>query len=147
MAKLVDEQVSQSENELGVLDIPITSTPEMFATLGLDTSSAGPNLRVEFSYTLQYSFVRSASVLISVYRGEGADAVLVFQTEQSIPAPSTKGNHTVYRAPISSNGVDYLPPNTDFIIYQAFVSSPEHSKHAKLTRIGPESFTARAYSD
>ncbi|NMM53623.1 hypothetical protein [Paenibacillus aquistagni] len=147
MAILVDEQVSQGESELGVLDIPITSTPELFGTLGLDTSSAGPNLRIEFNYTLQYSFVRTASVLISVYRGEGIDAVLVYQTEQTIPAPSSKGNHTVYRVPITATGVDYLPPNTDFIVYQAFVSTPEHCKHAKLKRIGPESFAARAYSD
>ncbi|WP_028545859.1 hypothetical protein [Paenibacillus taiwanensis] len=144
MARLVDEQVSLNSSVLGELDIPITKTPELFGTLGLDTSNTGPTLRVEFDYTLEFSYVKTSSFLISIYRGVGDDAVLVFQTQHSGVAGDD--HKCAIRNVASASGVDYLPPNPGFLIYQAFVSTT-NTRSSKLKRIGPESFAARAYSD
>jgi hypothetical protein len=145
MARLIDEQVSQNASTAGSISIPLSSTPALYGTLGLNTSTVGPTLRVEFTTTVGISSIAQAlaPITIEVYRGTGPGRVLVYSATEAVEAAGTLG--LVNTKVFTFTGIDYLPSNPGFLIYQAFVSGSGVT--IGLSRTGPESFNAQAYSD
>ncbi|MFE4143744.1 hypothetical protein ACFX4I_18185 [Peribacillus sp. YIM B13472] len=148
MGRFLDARISQNISKSGQIAIPLSSTPARFGTLGLVTSGAGPNLRVQFTATVAISSLAAVlvPVLIEIYRGQGPGRVLVYSATETAPAAGAL--LVASRHIITVTGADYLPPNppTGLLAYEAFVSIPGGVPVAP-TRTGPESFNAAAYSD
>lgn len=146
MAKFLDAQTSQRASYAGSISIPVTTTPELFGTLGLNTAGAGPNIRVEFAFTATITSLLSVltPINIDVYRGTGPNRALVYS---AAPTLAVAGLGVASATVVSLTGADFNPPSpNNFLIYQAFISLP--AGVALLpTRTGPESFFAAAYSD
>lgn len=146
MTKFLDAQISQNARTSGAIADPLGPTPELFGTLGLNTAGAGPNLRIQFAATVAISSLATAAVpiRISIFRGVGPGRVLVYSAVEQPIAAGAVG--ALSRRVITVTGADYRPPNSGFLIYQAFVST-EGPVEIAPTRTGPESFNAAAYSD
>lgn len=143
MAILLDEQVSQNASTSGAIAIPVSATPELFGTLGLNVSGSRGNLRVHFTATVTVSALVTvlAPITIDIFRVVGGVSTLIFSVTENLPV----GTLILTQSVVTANGVDYLPPNDGFLVYQAFVSTP--GLEIIPTRVGPESFNAEAYSD
>ncbi|MFJ8070899.1 hypothetical protein ACIQZD_18385 [Peribacillus sp. NPDC096447] len=146
MGKFLDAQISQNISLSGGIAIPVSSTPALFGTLGLNTSGAGPNLRVQFTATVALSSLAAVivPVTIQIYRGVGPGRVLVYSAIETAPAAGAL--LVASRNIITVNGADYRPPNPGSLVYQAFISIPGGIPIAP-TRTGPESFNVAAFSD
>ncbi|MDF2936159.1 MAG: hypothetical protein K0Q90_1532 [Paenibacillaceae bacterium] len=144
MAILLDQQVSQNASTANSIAIPVSATPALFGTLGLNVAGAGTNLRVHFTATVTVSGLIAVltPVTITVFRVIGGVPTLVFSVTESLPV----GTLILTTNVVTANGVDYNPPNPGFLIYQAFVST-SGLLEVFPTRVGPESFNAEAYSD
>lgn len=144
MAILLDQQVSQNASTAGAIAVPLSDTPALFGTLGLNVAGAGANLRVHFTATVTVSGLISVltPVTITIFRVVGGVPTLVFSVTESLPV----GTLILTTSVVTANGVDYNPPNDGFLVYQAFVSTPGLLE-VFPTRVGPESFNAEAYSD
>jgi hypothetical protein len=144
MAILLDQQVSQNASTANAIAIPLSATPELFGTLGLNVSGAGANLRVHFTATVTVSALVTVltPVTITIFRLVGGIPTLIFSVTENLPVGTLILSQTV----VTANGVDYNPPNDGFLVYQAFVSAPGLLEIFP-TRVGPESFNAEAYSD
>lgn len=144
MAIFLDQQVSQNASTAGAIAVPVSTTPELFGTLGLNTSGAGPNLRVHFTATVTVSGLITVltPVTITIFRVINGVSTLVFSVTESLPV----GTLILTTSVVTANGVDFNPPNPGFIVYQAFVSTPGLLALFPA-RVGPESFNAEAYSD
>ncbi|MCK2003974.1 hypothetical protein MZM54_21550 [[Brevibacterium] frigoritolerans] len=146
MGTFLDAQTSQNASFRNSIAVPVTTTPALFGTLGLDTTGAGPNIRVEFTFTATLSSLAAllTPVNIEVYRGTGVDRVLVYSAQQTLPVA---GIGLASETVITLAGADFNPPSpNNFLIYQSFISIPGGIIIAP-TRTGPESFYAAAYSD
>ena len=77
MPTYLDDQVSQNSGSFGSPLTPVDGAPLLFGTLGLITSGAGPNLRVQFEATVTISAIVSvaSSVIIQIVRGLGGPGV------------------------------------------------------------------------
>ncbi|MET3847417.1 hypothetical protein [Paenibacillus sp. OAE614] len=149
---LVDTQVSQNASTAGaiavpvgpVLDILAPPTSALFGTLGLNTSTAGTDLRVVFNYTVTISALIEilTPITITVNRVIGGVATTIYSVTETLPLVAGVLTTTV----LSGVGIDYHPPNPGFIVYQAIVSVPSVVS-VFPTRTGPESFNAEAYSN
>jgi hypothetical protein len=144
MAILLDQQVSQNASTAGAISVPVSTTPALFGTLGLNTSGAGANLRVHFTATVTVSGLVTVltPITITIFRVVGGTPTLVFSVTENLPVGTLILTTTV----VTANGVDFTPPNPGFLIYQAYVSTPGLLALFP-TRVGPESFNAEAYSD
>jgi hypothetical protein len=143
LAIFLDEQVSQNSGSFGApgtLLLPFTT--ELFGTLGLITSGAGPNLRVQFEATVTVSsiFAAFSEVTVTIVRGLLGPGIgpIVYTAVRILPNLGTLSTEVVTIA-----GSDFLPPNPGFLHYQAFVSTTSLG----AVRVGPESFHAIAVSD
>lgn len=146
MGKFLDSQSSQNASYDGSISIPITATPALFGTLGLNVADAGPNLRVQFAFTATASAIVTVatSINIDIYRGVGAGRVLVYSATAVLPV---LGLGVLSSETITLTGSDFNPPApNNFLIYQAFISVPAGTLILP-TRTGPENFYAAAYSD
>lgn len=146
MTKLLDARTSQNASYINSISIPVTSTPQLFGTLGLDTTGAGPNIRVEFALTASFTSVATllSAVDITVYRGTGPNRVLVYSARETMPV-SVLG--VAATRTITVSGADFNPPSpNNFLVYQAFINVSSGIAVAP-TRTGPESFYAVAFSD
>jgi len=148
MVKLLDARTSQNISFSGGLSTPISTTPALFAELGLITAGAGPNLRIQFTASVALSSLASAAVpvRVDIYRGRESDPnrVLVYSAIETTNVAGVLG--VASRKIFTLTGSDYTPPNPGLLIYQAFISLPGGVPVAP-TRTGPESFNAAAYSD
>ncbi|GGF89741.1 hypothetical protein [Paenibacillus aceti] len=142
---LLDSQVSMNSSTTDSIAVPLTTTPALFATLGLDATDAGSNLEVQFTVTATVSILVSllvTPVVITVVRVVSGVPTVIYSATHDLPIASALTN-TV----ITFNGVDYLPP-ADFLVYEAFISVPPDLGIVVFpTRVGPESMIAAAYSD
>jgi hypothetical protein len=141
----IDAEISQNSSFSGATSIPITATPTLYATLGLDLSTAGPNRRVQFTTTVGVSSIASVAVpvTIDVYRVVGSNLIKVYSATETSEAAGTVG--VISRKIFTLTGADFDPP-AQFLLYQAFISIPRGVAVAP-TRSGPESFNAQAFSD
>lgn len=148
MSKFLDARTSQNISYSGGLSIPLSSTPALFAELGLNTAGAGPNLRIQFTASVAISSLANVAVpvRVDIYRGRLADPdrVLVYTAIETTGVAGVLG--VASREIFTVTGSDYTPPNPGLLIYQAFISIPGGAPIAP-TRTGPESFNAAAYSD
>ncbi len=141
MEKLLDEARSQDAAYANSIAIPASTTPTLFGTLGVNMSGAVGKNRVEFQATVTLSgFITTVTpVIITIVRGIGGP--VVHSVQENMPNSTIPTEFVM-----STKGVDYQPPQTGLIIYQAFVSVPP-GLAVIPTRVGPESFSAQAYSD
>ncbi|MFJ5760220.1 hypothetical protein ACIQAA_14040 [Neobacillus sp. NPDC093182] len=146
MTRLLDAQISQNISHSGAISIPLSATPTLFATLGLNTAGAGVNLRIQFTGTVGISSLAQVAVpvTVEVYRGTGPTRVLIYSATETSDVAGTVG--VAARNILTFTGADFNPPNPGFLIYQAFVRIPGGVPVAP-TRTGPESFNAQAYSE
>jgi hypothetical protein len=144
MAILLDQQVSQNASTANAISIPVSTTPALFGTLGLNVSGAGANLRVHFTATVTIAGLVTVltPITVTIFRVVDGISTLIFSVTENLPV----GTLILSQSVVTANGVDYLPPNDGFIVYQAFVSTPGLLA-VFPTRVGPESFNAEAYSD
>ncbi len=141
---LVDSQVSQNVSTAGGVSIPASTTPALFGTLGLNTSTAGANLSVHFTATVTLSAIIAVLVPVTITINRVVEGVstTVYTATKSLPV----GTLLLTTDVITVSGIDLLTTNPGFVIYQAFVSIPE-GLAVIPTRVGPESFEAVAFSD
>lgn len=144
MPKLLDFKISQNSGSVGSPLTLVNGAPLLFGTLELDTSGAGPNLRIQFEATVSVSAIVSvaSSIVVQIVRGLGGPGVgtTVYTAVHSFPLLIDILDTEV----VTVTGADFLPPNPGFLTYQAFVSV---SGIDLATRTGPESFNALAISD
>lgn len=139
-SRLIDSQVSMNSSETGSISVPLTSTPTLFATLGLNATTAGPNLEVQFTVTSMVNFLTTITeVTITVQRVAAGVPTTIYSATTDLEIVSAPSLRTL----LTFNGVDFHPP-AGFLIYQALISSP--TSEAPI-RVGPESMIAAAYSD
>ncbi|MES1039921.1 hypothetical protein [Peribacillus simplex] len=146
MGKFLDAQTSQNASYRDSISVPVTATPALFGTLGLNTTGAGPNLRVEFTFTATLSSLAAilTPVNIEIYRGTGVGRVLVYSAQLTLPVA---GLGVASETIITLAGADFNPPSpNNFLVYQSFISIPGGIVVAP-TRTGPESFYAAAFSN
>ncbi|MCK1982852.1 MULTISPECIES: hypothetical protein [Peribacillus] len=146
MGKFLDAQTSQNASYRDSISVPVTATPALFGTLGLNTTGAGPNLRVEFTFTATLSSLAAilTPVNIEIYRGTGVGRVLVYSAQLTLPVA---GLGVASETLITLAGADFNPPSpNNFLVYQSFISIPGGIVVAP-TRTGPESFYAAAFSN
>ncbi|MEC0372451.1 hypothetical protein [Paenibacillus chibensis] len=141
---LVDSQISQNVSTAGAVAIPATTTPALFGTLGLNTSTAGPNLSVHFTATVTLSAVVAVLVPVTITINRVVDGVstTIYSATESLPV----GTLLLTTDVLTITGIDLLTTNPGFVVYQAFVSIPA-GLAVIPTRVGPESFEAVAFSD
>lgn len=118
----------------------VTTTPNVFATLGLNTVNAGPDLEIQFSASISilidYVPEANITVTVTINRISSLGTVPVYMVTQGFL------NRMSF---ITVAGADYQPPNPDgFLIYQAVVSAANFD--ANPISVGPESLIAAAYS-
>ncbi|MFF2498140.1 hypothetical protein [Peribacillus sp. NPDC058075] len=146
MGIFLDAQTSQNASYRDSISVPVTATPALFGTLGLNTTGAGPNLRVEFTFTATLSSLAAllTPVNIEIYRGTGVGRVLVYSAQLTLPVA---GLGVASETLITLAGADFNPPSpNNFLVYQSFISIPGGIVVAP-TRTGPESFYAAAFSN
>ncbi|CAH0131906.1 MULTISPECIES: hypothetical protein [Bacillaceae] len=146
MGKFLDAQTSQNASYRDSISIPVTTTPALFGSLGLNTTGAGPNIRVEFTFTATLSSLAAilTPVNIEIYRGTGVGRVLVYSAQLTLPVA---GLGVASETIITLAGADFNPPSpNNFLVYQSFISIPGGIVIAP-TRTGPESFFAAAFSN
>jgi len=147
MVKLLDANISQNISYSGGISIPLTTTPQLFGSLGLSTEGAGANIRTQFTATVALSSLATVAVpiTISIYRGVGPQRVLIYSATETAVAAGVL--QVASRSIITVTGADYRPPSPEsFLVYQAFISIPSGVALAPI-RTGPESFNAAVYSD
>ncbi|MBE9917334.1 hypothetical protein G8C92_25280 [Paenibacillus donghaensis] len=142
--RLIDSQISQNVSTTGAVIIPVSSTPALFGTLGLNTAAAGPNLSVHFTATVTVSAVVNILVPVTLTVSRVVDGVstLIYSATETLPV----GTLLLTTDVLTVTGIDLLTTNPGFVVYQAFVSIPEGIAVIP-NRVGPESFEAVAYSD
>lgn len=103
-------------------------------------------MRVQFTATAAISSLVTVAVpiTIEIYRGIGANRVLVYSAIETSPVLGGLG--VASRRILTVTGADYRPPTTGSLIYQAFISIPGGIGIVP-SRTGPESFNAAIYSD
>jgi hypothetical protein len=146
LGKFLDAQTSQNASYRDSISIPVTTTPTLFGSLGLNTTGAGPNIRVEFTFTATLSSLTAilTPVNIEIYRGTGVGRVLVYSAQLTLPVA---GLGVASETIITLAGADFNPPSpNNFLVYQSFISIPGGIVIAP-TRTGPESFFAAAFSN
>lgn len=144
MAKrFLDSKISTNASTTGAISVPLTSTPTLFATLGLNAINAGPNLEVQFTVTSEVNLLTTSTITITVQRVVAGVPTTIYSSTVDLQIVSTTTSNS--RNLITFNGVDNNPPAT-FLVYQALISSPELPGLAPI-RVGPESMIAAAYSD
>ena len=136
-SRLIDSQVSMNASETGSISTALTSTPTLFATLGLNMTTAGPNLEVQYTVTSMVNLIVTSRVTITVQRVVADVPTTIYSATTDLEIAS--------RILVTFNGADFHPP-ADFVIYQAFISATAPAGLVP-TRIGPESMIAAAYSD
>ncbi|MET3548801.1 hypothetical protein ABID47_005433 [Paenibacillus favisporus] len=142
--RLIDSQISQNVSTAGAVAIPASTTPALFGTLGLNTSTAGANLSVHFTATVTLSAVVAVlvPVTVTIFRVVGGVSTLIYSATETLPV----GTLLLTTDVLTVTGIDLLTTNPGFVIYQAFVSIPA-GLAVIPNRTGPESFEAVAYSD
>jgi hypothetical protein len=146
LGKFLDAQTSQNASYRDSISIPVTTTPALFGSLGLNTTGAGPNIRVEFTFTATLSSLAAilTPVNIEIYRGTGVGRVLVYSAQLTL---AVAGLGVASETIITLAGADFNPPSpNNFLVYQSFISIPGGIVIAP-TRTGPESFFAAAFSN
>lgn len=141
--RLLDTQISMNSSTTGSIAVPVTSTPTLFATLGLNATTAGPNLEVQFTVTAALAVAVAAvitPVTITVQRVVAGVPTTIYSATHDLPIVTVLSN-TI----ITVDGADFHPP-AGFLVYQALISSPG-GLLIFPTRVGPESMIAAAYSD
>lgn len=141
--RLLDSQISMNSSTTGSIAVPVTSTPTLFATLGLNATTAGPNLEVQFTVTADVSITDSeviTPVTITVQRVVAGVPTTIYSATEDLPV-TEKTTRTV----ITFDGADFHPP-AGFLVYQALISSPSGLTVFPI-RVGPECMIAAAYSD
>lgn len=140
--RFLDSQVSMNSSATGSISIPVTTTPTLFATLGLNAFAAGPELEVQFTVTSSLTNLTATStpVTIIVQRVvNGVTTIIYSATFDNLQVTTAPNNHTV----VTFSGTDFLPP-AGFLIYQALISTTVNNQ---IIRIGPESMIAATYSN
>jgi hypothetical protein len=147
MGKFLDAQQSTNANFAGSISIPTSTTPALFGTLGLMTSGAGANLRVNFTATVTLAATVTAftPITITIIRGFDINTgVPVYTATEAVPVG---GLLVASEIVFTITGTDYRPPNPgSSLVYQAYITLGAGVAVAP-TRVGPESFFAAAYSD
>lgn len=140
MTTLLDARTSQNASFANSIAIPILviNTPQLFGQVGLSTPGAGSNVRVVFTGCIGVQLpLALAGITVTVVRGTLPTDPLVYSATNfyslSLLAPQL----------ITFTAADFNPTLTGFTVYTAFVSS----NLLGTIRIGPESFSATAYSD
>lgn len=140
--RFLDSQVSMNSSATGAISIPVTTTPTLFATLGLNASAAGPELEIQYTVTSTLTNLVATSIPVTfiVQRVfNGVTTTIYSATHDNFEIVASPNNHTV----VTFNGTDFLPP-AGFLIYQVLISTTVDDA---IIRIGPESMIAAAYSN
>lgn len=144
MATLLDARTSQNASYANAIAIPILviNTPQLFGQVGLvmkDYTSG--DVRVTFTGTVAVQLpLALVGVTITVVRGTQPTDTLVYSSI------STYNINVLAPQLITFSGADRVttaPAVTSQLTYTAFVSS----NLLGTIRVGPESFSATAYSE
>lgn len=142
MVKLLDARTSQNASYANSLSIPVTTPPQLFAQLTLNTIGATQNLRTQINGTVSVQLPLlpvATSVTVTIVRGTTPSDLIIYSVSQflsvSIIGPQV----------ISFTASDFNVPITanNRVVYTAFISA----SLAGTTRVGPESFNATIYSN
>jgi len=143
MSNLLDARTSQNASYANSISIPVTTTPQLFAQLTLDTTGATRNLRTQITGTaaIQLPLIPVlSSVIVTIVRGTTPSDIIIYSVrdvlDTSIVGPQV----------ISFTASDFNVPITanNRVVYTAFIST---DAAAGVTRVGPESFNATIYSE
>ncbi|MCA1025899.1 hypothetical protein LCM23_07320 [Cytobacillus kochii] len=146
MGTFLDSQSSQNSTANGQISIPVTATPALFGTLGLNLAGAGANPRVTFSISAAFTSLATVltPIVVNVYRVVNGTPTLIYSATQTL---AVAGLGVASTTVLSFNGADYNPiATTTFPIYRATINVGG-GVVLFPTRTGPETFYAAAYSD
>ena len=142
MAKLLDARTSQNASTANSIAIPILliNTPQLFGQVGLITEEAGANPRIMLNGQITVQLpLALVGITITVVRGTLPSDPVVYV------ASNTYDLTVLAPQLLNFAGADYNPPlgGAGQTTYTAFVAT----NLLGTIRVGPESFTAVAYSD
>lgn len=140
MSIFLDARTSQNASYANSIAVPILAinTPQLFGQIGLVTSGAGTNPRVQLSGTISLQLpLALVGITITIVRGTATTDPLVYS------ATSTFDLSLLAPQVIAFNAADFNPPLAPQLTYTAFVSS----NLLGTIRVGPESFSGALYSD
>ncbi|MGV3464437.1 MAG: hypothetical protein ACO1OT_03990 [Heyndrickxia sp.] len=142
MAQLIDARTSQNASYANSISIPVSTTPQLFAQLTLNTTGAGQNMRTQISGTaaVQLPLVPVATTItITIVRGNSPSDLIIYSAREVLDT-SVIGPQL-----ISFTASDFNVPITanNRVVYTAYISASVLG----TTRVGPESFNATIYSD
>lgn len=142
MAKLLDARTSQNASFANSISIPLTTTPQLFARLTLNTTGATQNLRTQISgtVTVQLPLLPVVTdITVIIVRGTTPSDLIIYSVRESLDL-SVVGPQVV-----SFSASDFNVPITanNTVVYTAFISASAIG----TLRVGPESFNASIYSE
>ncbi|TVX94270.1 hypothetical protein [Paenibacillus agilis] len=142
MGRFLDAQGSQNASYTTSISIPVTTTPTVFGSLGLDISgAAGGTVGVNLQATVTLASITAVSgiVNLSIIRN---GSTLVYSS--AITTPGTL--FATFDAKLTAFDHN-IPTTPNFLTYEVRIRAvdADGSSGVNLQRVGPESFTAIAY--
>ncbi|KAA9013581.1 hypothetical protein [Niallia endozanthoxylica] len=142
MAKLLDARTSQNASYANSIGILITTTPQLFARLTLNTTGATGLVRTQISGTVAVQLPLLpvlTTVTVRIVRGTAPTDFLVYSAEDTLDT-SILGPQILS---FSASDFNVPIPASNSIVYTAFIEASA----VGTIRVGPESFNATIYSD
>ncbi|KZZ83718.1 hypothetical protein AS29_015555 [Bacillus sp. SJS] len=140
MARIVDAKTSQNASYANSIGVLVTGTPQLTGQLTLDLSSAGANSRVTFEGTVSLQLPLlpvTAQATATIVRGTSPSDLAVYSAAQTLDL------NIIGPQVLSFSGSDFNVPAGGPVTYTMFLSVTGLG----VTRVGPESFNAVAYTD
>jgi hypothetical protein len=142
MAILLDARTSQNASYANSINIPVSTTPQLFAQLTLNTTGATQNLRTQMSgtVTIQLPLLPLAtSITVTIVRGTTPSDLIIYSVREVLDTAIT-GPQV-----LSFTASDFNVPITanNRVVYTVFINASA----VGTTRVGPESFNATVYAD
>jgi len=138
----LDARTSQNASYANSINIPVSTTPQLFAQLTLTTTGATQNLRTQITGTVavQLPLVPLVtSVTITIVRGT-TPSDLVISSVRGVLDTSIIGPQVLS---FTASDFNVPIPDNNRVVYTAFISASALG----TVRVGPESFNATLYSD
>jgi hypothetical protein len=142
MVKLLDSKTSQNASYANSLSIPISTTPELFARLTLNTAGATGTVRTQLVGTVGVQVPAlpiTTNITVTIVRGTTLSDLVIYSAREKLDL-SILGPQV-----LSFTASDFnvpIPPNNQ-VVYTAFISADLLG----TIRVGPESLNATMYSN
>lgn len=148
---LLDGRTSQNASIANSIDVPVTSSFELWGQVELDVRLANPDfpIRVQFDGTIAFYLssnpgTGNQTIEVRIVRGENPTNFIVFSGNKKMYFPQ----QLFFSESYGFNAADYNPPKGNgFLTYSVFVRNVSGGSEFDVKRVGPECFNAVAFGN